>query len=86
MTPRSRLETGLVSFLQASEPGHTRDTHGTRGAHGHTEHTDKPHNHPNPTITGTGAGKKTLGGGSRDTHGGHKDDRYRVLHMYSSLP
>ena len=24
------------------EPGHT-------GAHGHTEHTDKPHNHPNPT-------------------------------------
>ena len=35
------------------EPGHTRDTHGTRGrAHGHTEHTvtDKPHNHPNPTT------------------------------------
>ena len=33
----------------------SRDTHGTHtgrtGAHGHTVHTDKPHNHPNPPST-----------------------------------
>ena len=31
------------------EPGHTRDTWGTRahaGPRGHTDHTDEPHNHP----------------------------------------
>ena len=36
------------------EPGHTQDTHGTRRrtrAQGHTDHTDEPHNHPNPRPT-----------------------------------
>ena len=39
------------------EPGHTQKsqpragTHtGHTGAHGHTDHTDEPHNHPNPTT------------------------------------
>ena len=33
------------------EPGHTRDTHGTRGrTRAHGTHTDKPHIHPNPTT------------------------------------
>ena len=39
------------------EPGSKhRDTHtGHTGAHEHTDHTEEPHNHPNPTGTGYGA-------------------------------
>ena len=33
------------------EPGHTHGTH--KRTRGHTDHTDEPHNHPNPTMTGT---------------------------------
>ena len=32
------------------EPGRTRNTLGTHGIHGRTDHTDEPHNHPNPTT------------------------------------
>jgi hypothetical protein len=34
------------------EPGHTRGTQdrGHTGTDGHTDHTDEPHNHPNPTT------------------------------------
>ena len=40
-----------VSQTGKKTPGgagtHIRDTHGT---HGRTDHTDEPHNHPNPTT------------------------------------
>jgi hypothetical protein len=40
------VSTGKKSPLSVhlGEPGHTRDTR----AHGHTDHTDEPHNQPNP--------------------------------------
>jgi len=57
MRATHRLPTGKKT---PGEPGHTRDTRVasvvlmfTRGAraHGHTDHTDEPHNHPNPPST-----------------------------------
>ena len=49
------------------EPGRTRDTHGTHGIHGRTDHTVEPHNHPNPTTVDTPAPGRTT----------RRDGRYR---------
>ena len=62
------------------EPTHTRDTQDTRAQTGNTDHTDEPHNHPNPTTHKStikdscwSTGKKTPEGAGTPcgTHTGH---------------
>ena len=45
-SPRSKVHVPVKRHRE--EPGHTHGTH--KRTRGHTDHTDEPHNHPNPTT------------------------------------